>query len=44
MAFGYIKSDEIEKLKNQDIFIEIEKIKYNAQILKKPLNYKDIRS
>ena len=41
LSFGYIKSDlNIDDLQKKNIFIEIEKKKYSAIILKKPLNDK----
>ncbi|WP_435151917.1 FAD-dependent oxidoreductase [Candidatus Pelagibacter bacterium nBUS_44] len=46
LSFGYIKSDiSNEKLKDKNIFIEIEKKKYQAEILLNPLkqaNFKNI--
>ena len=46
LSFGYIKSDiSNEKLKDENIFIEIEKKKYQAEILLNPLkqaNFKNI--
>jgi 4-methylaminobutanoate oxidase (formaldehyde-forming) len=46
LSFGYIKSDiSNEKLKDENIFIEIEKKKYQAEILLNPLkqaNFKTI--
>ncbi|MDA9694837.1 hypothetical protein N9U24_00090 [Candidatus Pelagibacter sp.] len=45
LAFGYIKYSVLDnKFLEDEIFIEIEKIKYPAQILTKPLkanNYKN---
>ena len=41
LSFGYIKSDlNIDNLQKKNIFIEIEKKKYSAIILEKPLNDK----
>ena len=41
LSFGYIKSDlNIDDLQKKNIFIEIEKKKYSAIILEKPLNDK----
>ena len=38
LVFGYIKNDLIDvKFKNQDFFIEVEKTKYSAKLLEKPL-------
>ena len=45
LAFGYIKTDEdLETIQNKLIEIEIEKKKYGAEILKKPLNNKDFKN
>ena len=45
LSFGYIKTDQdINNLKNSVIEIEIEKNKYKAEILKKPLNQKDFKN
>ena len=45
LAFGYIKADLLlDDLNGKKFFIEVEKIKYPANILKKPLNNKNIRS
>ena len=45
LAFGYLKIDEdINSLKNSAIEIEIEKKKYKAEILLKPLNQKNYKS
>ena len=45
LAFGYIKTDgDIKSIKNQSIQIEIEKNKYKADILIKPLNQKNFKN
>ena len=45
LAFGYLKNDEnINSLKNGLIEIEIEKNKYEAEILTKPLNQKNYKN
>ena len=45
LAYGYIKTDEdLETIQNKLIEIEIEKKKYGAEILKKPLNNKDFKN
>ena len=45
LAFGYVKIDEdIKSLKNNIIEIEIEKNKYKAEILNKPLNQKNYKN
>tara|TARA_Y100000590_G_scaffold360792_1_gene417216 strand:- start:2366 stop:4810 length:2445 start_codon:yes stop_codon:yes gene_type:complete len=45
LAFGYIGTeDDIDLLKNNNIEIEIEKIKYKAEFLAKPLNQKDYKN
>ena len=45
LAFGYVKIDEdIKSLKNNVIEIEIEKNKYLADILHKPLNQKNYKN
>ncbi len=39
LSFGYVNSgNNIESLKRSKIFIEVEKKKYSAQVLEKPLN------
>ena len=44
LSFGYVNSgNTIETIKNKNIFIEVEKKKYLANILEKPLNQKDYR-
>ncbi len=44
LTYGYIQIDELEKIEDKNIFIEVEKIKYQASILTKPLNDKDIKN
>ncbi len=44
LSFGYVNSgNTIDTLKNKNLFIEVEKIKYPIEILSKPLNTKDFR-
>ena len=44
LSFGYVNSgNTIDTLKDKNLFIEIEKIKYPIEILSKPLNTKDFR-
>ncbi|WP_440927892.1 GcvT family protein [Candidatus Pelagibacter sp.] len=44
LSFGYVNSgNTIETLKDKNLFIEVEKIKYPVEILSKPLNTKDFR-
>ena len=44
LAFGYINVEKnLDELKDKNLSIEIEKIKYKADILTKPLNSKNIR-
>ena len=44
LSFGYVNSgNTIETLRDKNLFIEVEKIKYPAEILLKPLNAKDFR-
>jgi len=44
LAFGYINIEKnLDELKDKNFSIEIEKIKYKADILTKPLNSKNIR-
>tara|TARA_B100001540_G_C15768107_1_gene624953 strand:- start:624 stop:1724 length:1101 start_codon:yes stop_codon:yes gene_type:complete len=44
LAFGYVKSEEIIDIKKgQKLYIEIEKVKYEASILSKPLNEKNFK-
>ena len=45
LTFGYLKTDEdIYSLKKSVIEIEIEKNKYKAEILSKPLNQKNYKN
>ena len=45
LAFGYLKTNEdLNSLKKNKIEIEIEKKKYNAEILFKPLNQKNYKN
>ena len=45
LSFGYVDSENtIENLKGKNIYIEVEKKKYPANILEKPLNQKNYRS
>ena len=45
LAFGYIKIDgDLNSIKGKLIEIEIEKNKYEAEILTKPLNQKDYKN
>ncbi len=44
LSFGYVNSgNTIETLRDKNLFIEVEKIKYPVEILSKPLNTKDFR-
>ncbi len=44
LSFGYVNSgNTIDMLKDKNLFIEVEKIKYPIEILSKPLNTKDFR-
>ncbi len=45
LSFGYIKNIPLNELDNKSIYIEVEKTRYKAEILKEPLkvsNYKNI--
>jgi 4-methylaminobutanoate oxidase (formaldehyde-forming) len=45
LSFGYVNSgNTIETLRKKNLFIEVEKIKYPADILLKPLNTKDYKN
>jgi len=45
LSFGYVNSgNTIDTLKNKNLFIEVEKIKYPVEILLKPLNTKDFKN
>jgi len=45
LSFGYINyGNSYETLNDKNVFIEVEKIKYPVNILKKPLNQKNYRS
>ena len=44
LAFGYIDKDILdEEVKNNDFYIEVEKTKYPANLLKKPLKQTDYK-
>ena len=40
LAFGYVDVEKLEKLGDKKIYIEVEKNKYEANLLSKPLNQK----
>ena len=45
LAFGYVKiKEDLNNLKNKAIEIEIEKIKYKAEVLVKPINQKNFKN
>ncbi len=45
LSFGYVNSgNTIKSLKDKNLFIEVEKIKYPVEILSKPLNSKDYKN
>ena len=45
LTFGYINSsNSLNDLKNKNIYVEIEKEKYLASIIEKPLNQKNFRT
>ncbi len=45
LAFGYVSMvQDLEYLNNKNLYIEIEKNKFKATLLSKPLNTKDIKS
>ena len=45
LSFGYVNSgNTIETLRDKNLFIEVEKIKYPVEILSKPLNTKDFKN
>ena len=45
LSYGYVNSgNTMEILKNKKIFIEVEKIKYPAKILEKPLISKNFKT
>ena len=44
LSFGYVNSgNDFESLKDQNIFIEVEKKKYPAEVIEKPLNNKNYK-
>ena len=43
LSFGYVEFNELEKLKDKKVFIEVEKVKYPSKILYNSLNNKKIR-
>ena len=44
LSFGYIKNIPIKELSNKNIYIEVEKVKYQAEILKEPLKVNDYKN
>jgi len=44
LAFGYVDVEKLEKLGDKKIYIEVEKNKYEANLLSKPLNQKSIKA
>ena len=44
LSYGYIKSEYLDKIKNEMLFIEVEKKKYSAKLLSRPLNFKNIKN
>tara|TARA_Y100001970_G_C13789006_1_gene629279 strand:- start:214 stop:657 length:444 start_codon:yes stop_codon:yes gene_type:complete len=45
LSFGYVNSgNNIDSLKNKNLFIEVEKIKYPAEVILKPLNNKNYKN
>ena len=45
LSFGYVNSgNTIDTLKDKNLFIEVEKVKYSAEVLSKPLNLKDYKN
>ncbi len=43
ISYGYIKTEFESELNQNDIFIEVEKEKYPAKVLKRALNNKNIK-
>ena len=44
LSFGYLNSgNDFRSLKDQNIFIEVEKKKYPAEVIEKPLNNKNYK-
>ena len=44
LSFGYVNSgNTLESLKNKNLYIEVEKVKYPVEILQKPLNMKNFK-
>ena len=44
IAFGYVETKKLEELGEKTIYIEVEKVKYIATIILKPLNTNKIRN
>ncbi len=44
LTFGYVQTDQFEQKENKKVYIEVEKKKYRATIILKPLNTKDFKS
>ena len=45
LAFGYVNSGNTQdSLKYQNLYIEVEKLKYKAEILPNPLNNRDYKN
>ena len=43
LTFGYVQTDQFEQKENKKVYIEVEKRKYRATIILKPLNAKDFK-
>ena len=43
LSFGYIQTSKLEELRDEKIYIEVEKKKYLAKMLNKPLNQKNFK-
>ena len=43
LSFGYIQTNKLKELKDEKVYIEVEKKKYLAKILDKPLNQKNFK-
>ena len=44
LTYGYVSLDQFEQIGEKKIYIEVEKVKYQASIIHKPLNIKNIKN
>ena len=44
LSFGYVSKENLDNIGKKKIFIEVEKKKYSANLIEKPLNQKNIKN